>query len=184
MCPAPIKHSYTRSIHLPLLIKIHNRRATKVEKKPLQMWMVSEQPPPSTLHIVCHTFPSSPRTATRMFRGQRPHLPRLTCLSHRTLRCVCLTVCDALRVPVPPSAKLNLSSPSSAHWERPSSHPQRKHCERRSGECSKPPLPKAQCNCPVIVHSSTAQRVEEGGGSKELWALYIQDIVIWQWASY
>ncbi|KAI4812375.1 hypothetical protein KUCAC02_023773, partial [Chaenocephalus aceratus] len=26
------------------------------------------------------------------------------------------------------------------------------------------PLPKAQCNCPAIVHSSTAQRGEEGGG--------------------
>ncbi|KAI9525023.1 hypothetical protein NQZ68_012533 [Dissostichus eleginoides] len=26
------------------------------------------------------------------------------------------------------------------------------------------PLPKAQCNCPAIVHSSTAQRGEEDGG--------------------
>lgn len=77
----------------------------------------------------------------------------------------------ALRVPAPPSAKLNLlishicppficslrgalllggSNSACVSSSQPAN---------QLGEHSKMLLPKAQCNCPVIVHSSTAQRV-------------------------
>lgn len=111
-----------------------------------------------------------------MFGGQRPH-PSSAHLSVTTYAqvCACLTVCDALRVPVPPSAKLNLRPPPFLCQQRQASFlaapilNANTACVSTSqpvsqGNVRKPLLPKAQRNCPVIVHSSTAQRVEEGGG--------------------
>lgn len=138
-------------------------------------------------------------------RDARP-LPVLTCLSQSTLRYVCITLCDTPRVPVPPSAKLNLSSPFSSARKRgaplaggsPSSpqtppvngsHPAGL-CEGGGGafKAVAPQSPvQLPCYCPLIHCSEGGGGwrggVEVGrGGTKEPWALHIQDIEIWQLA--
>lgn len=101
---------------------------------------------------------------------------------------VCITVCDTLRVRVPPSAKLNFSSPflrslrgASSFQVAPTPCPAAcVPAEAAIGKKNATPQSPAQlpCYCPLI-HCSEA----EGGwnrGSKGLRALYIQDAVIWQ----
>lgn len=141
------------------------------------MWMEREYPSPSPTHT--HTQPLH----TSLYKQQISQLSQLRqqdvwrtepalfsarlSVTTYTQICVRITLCDALRVPAPPSAKLNLSSPfflrsqSGAYFQ---AAPILCANTAWSRERSKPPLPKAQCNCPVIVHSFTALKVGGGGG--------------------
>ncbi len=154
-------------------------------------WTTSPLPLHISPHLETAGFPAPP--ACLMSRGQRPHPPRLTYLSQCTLRFVRVlqyvtpwgSLCHhALNEPPPTPCSLRGGSFQAAPTLNANSVCVSSSQPSSQGSVPKLPLPKAQCNCPVIVHSSTAQRVEEGGGSKELWALNIQEIVIWQWASY
>lgn len=146
--PSFFKCSSSRFIYLFLLNNIHRNRNSSYQRNFFQLSQPCQRDVWGTETASCSA-----------------HLSATT----NTQVCVHITLRGALRVPVPPSAKLNLLSP---------------FCSRRVGasfqvapllsantdgprERSKLTLPKAQCNCPVIVHSSTAQsREEEKGGRK------------------
>lgn len=135
--------------------------------------MVSDQAPPPTycnyaqpnispLKIANAAAAPSDKKST----GHRTPV-QLACLSQYALSYehLFITVRNALWVPVPPSTKL---TPHQTYTMSPASHTflfqatqtvKPASCQERS----KLPLPKAQRNCPVIVHSSTAH---EGGGHR------------------
>lgn len=117
-------------------------------------------------------FPSSPSLPLGCLEDRDPTLlGSLVC--HNVHSGMHVSYSDALRVPVPPSAKLNLlSPPSSARRVGPPSRRHLKHslCEHQAagrGRRSKTAAPQSPvqlpCYCPLI-HCSEG---EESGGSKK-----------------
>lgn len=147
---------------------------------------------PQTTAFINGKFPNSAHLPAGCLEDKDLPAPRLNCLSQSTFKYVCVLH------RVPPweftVAKLNLYSPLSLLMKRgllagssplslQTSPVSVSHPARGAFKTTAPQSPvQLPCYCPLIYCS-------QGGGGwegrlKELGALYIRDIVIWQWASY